>query len=170
MLQNCPKLQTLMILKVCLSHQWIVTGFCLLFSSIQVFLQILFFSVWQWSNSTTKEDWKNRCHVPECVLSHLITCKIDGYKAVKADFRFTTLCRMRDFYRLWPFSVLFTKIQWTAPNFLKIYPIVRGTLSHVSCIFLVPIEVIWLKASTDYKILHTIRCWCWCVVYFINRL
>ncbi|WJX86442.1 hypothetical protein P8452_68751 [Trifolium repens] len=68
MLQNCPKLQTLMILK--------------------------------WSNSTTKEDWKNRCHVPECVLSHLITCKIDGYKAVKADFRFTTLCRMRDFYRL----------------------------------------------------------------------
>jgi hypothetical protein len=33
---------------------------------------------------------ENPCHIPECVLSHLTTCKIEGYKAVKADFRFAT--------------------------------------------------------------------------------
>ncbi|GAU33936.1 hypothetical protein TSUD_357360 [Trifolium subterraneum] len=58
MLQNCPKLQTLKIVKR--------------------------------SNSRTKEGWKKPCHAPECVSSHLTTCKIEGYKAVKADFRFAT--------------------------------------------------------------------------------
>jgi len=42
MLQNCPKLQTLKIDKVCLSNQWIVIDFYLFFSYVQVFLQIIF--------------------------------------------------------------------------------------------------------------------------------
>lgn len=42
MLQNCPKLQTLAIKKVCLSHQSIVIDFYSFFSYVQVFLQIIF--------------------------------------------------------------------------------------------------------------------------------
>ncbi|MCH80189.1 F-box/LRR-repeat protein [Trifolium medium] len=51
MLQNCPKLQILKIVKG--------------------------------GMSTTKEGWKNPCLIPECVSSNLRTCKIESYKAVK---------------------------------------------------------------------------------------
>ncbi|XP_050909560.1 F-box/LRR-repeat protein At3g59200 [Lathyrus oleraceus] len=56
-----------------------------------------------WSNNTqihdwdelaksapTKEDWKYPYHVPQCLLSHLITCNIRDYEAIEADFRFAT--------------------------------------------------------------------------------
>ncbi|GAU50332.1 hypothetical protein TSUD_243630 [Trifolium subterraneum] len=61
MLHNCPKLQAL--------------------------------SISKWTNSSTpgvREDWKYPYHVPECVSSHLTTCKIIDYRAIKADFRFAT--------------------------------------------------------------------------------
>ncbi|KAK2378287.1 hypothetical protein QL285_078856 [Trifolium repens] len=41
-------------------------------------------------NSTTKEDWKYPDHVPECISSHLTTCRIDGYDALYADFQFAS--------------------------------------------------------------------------------
>ncbi|GAU33931.1 hypothetical protein TSUD_357300 [Trifolium subterraneum] len=41
-------------------------------------------------NSRTKEDWKYPDHDPECVSSHLTTCKIKGYDVLYADFQFAT--------------------------------------------------------------------------------
>ncbi|GAU33930.1 hypothetical protein TSUD_357290 [Trifolium subterraneum] len=42
-------------------------------------------------NSTSKEDWKYPDHIPKCVSSHLTTCKIEGYDALYADFRLSTV-------------------------------------------------------------------------------
>ncbi|KEH26143.1 putative F-box domain, FBD domain, leucine-rich repeat domain, L domain-containing protein [Medicago truncatula] len=61
MLHNCPKLQSLSISK------W--TGL---------------------STTNEIEDWKYPYTVPECVSSHLTTCKILDYHAIEADFRFVT--------------------------------------------------------------------------------
>ncbi|RHN68459.1 putative FBD domain, leucine-rich repeat domain, L domain-containing protein [Medicago truncatula] len=61
MLHYCPNLQTLSILK--------------------------------WTDSSTArgiEDWKHPYTVPDCVSSHLTTCKILGYHALENDFRFVT--------------------------------------------------------------------------------
>ncbi|RHN68458.1 putative FBD domain-containing protein [Medicago truncatula] len=63
MLHYCPKLQTLPISKVC------------------------------WSRSSTtrgNEVWKDPYTIPECVSSHLTTCKILDYHALEDDFRFLT--------------------------------------------------------------------------------
>ncbi|CAI8588069.1 unnamed protein product [Vicia faba] len=39
-------------------------------------------------SSPTKEDWKYPYHVPQCLLTQLITCNIEDYEAIQADFRF----------------------------------------------------------------------------------
>jgi len=90
MLQNCPKLQALKIIKVCLSHQRIVTDFFLFFFVFKYFYKSYFVSNWQGFNSTTRENWKYPFHVPKCVLSCLTTCNILGYEAFEHDFQFAT--------------------------------------------------------------------------------
>jgi len=91
-LQDCPKLQTLKIQKVSLSHPCIVTRFYM-FSSPHACIctNPIFFSDWQARCSTTIKDWEYLYHVPKCLSSHLTTCKIIHYEAAfEADFRFAS--------------------------------------------------------------------------------
>ncbi|WJX63475.1 hypothetical protein P8452_48355 [Trifolium repens] len=57
---------------------------------LQICPKLQTLSISKCRNSRTTEDWNYPDHVPECVSSHLTTCKIIDYEPVEADFRFAT--------------------------------------------------------------------------------
>jgi len=118
MLQNCPKLQTLYISKVCKPNPWIVISFCLFFSLIILTNHVL--SLMNSGRSFQKPTIIGNTHIMflnvfPLILQHVVLYTIKLWKPI-FDLQ-SIYCRMLNFYGLWKFSIVVTHIQWRAPNF-----------------------------------------------------
>jgi hypothetical protein len=76
-LQNCPKLQILSIIKVNFLCLWILCSF--FWFLCVCFINLILVYIMQWSylhNQDLHRNWKNPNLVPKCISSHLRSCTL----------------------------------------------------------------------------------------------